>query len=129
MRPTTYGVTSVQKALQLDEAERLRFMRALYSVFFRDQQINAVERGVLNTLNALFKLKTGDYQHYVHGNAAEIAHELNGIADVRVRIYFMRIVHDVYRREIMDWLRGPESGHAVKLRAIYSDLQRLVEVT
>jgi hypothetical protein len=65
----------------------------------------------------------------VYSNAAEIAREVNAIADVRVRIYFMRIVHDVYKEEITVWFRGPDSDHAVKLRKIYADLQRLVEVT
>ncbi|MBT5222624.1 MAG: hypothetical protein HON51_09570 [Gammaproteobacteria bacterium] len=90
----------MQQPLQLTKEEQLRFMRALYSVFYRDKQINSTARSVLDLLNQCFHMSTNDYQHYVHVNVADIAKEINAISDSRVRIYFMRIIHDVYLKEI-----------------------------
>ena len=89
----------MQKPLQLTKEEKLCFMRALYSIFYRDRGINTSERSVLDLLNRCFDISTNDYQHYVHVNVADIAKEINAISDVRVRIYFMRIIHDVYLEE------------------------------
>lgn len=115
--------------LRLGEDERLRLMRAMYSVFSRDAEINAVERGVLTTLNQTLDLHTNDYKGYVHTRSADIAQEVNGIADVRVRVYFLRLVHDVYRRELTDlFFMGPETEHAKKFRQIYADLRGLVNL-
>ena len=105
----------MQKPLQLTEKEQLRFMRALYSVFYRDKQINSTERPVLNLLNRCFNMSTSDYQHYVHVNVADIAKEINAIQDVRVRIYFMRIIHDVYLEET-EGLRGQSQKFFVEIQ-------------
>ena len=118
----------MQTALRLNETEKFRFMRALYSVFYRDQDINAIEKSVLATLNQVLDVSLGNYDHYVHNDVKEIAREVNGIADIRVRIYFMRIIHDVYLEEIKLWFKGPETKHAIRLRSIYTDLQGLVDV-
>ena len=118
----------MQNALMLDEAERLRFMRALYSIFWRDENVNALEQCVLEMLDAVFGVSTGDYKHFVYSKAAGIAGEINKISDVRARIYFMRIIHDVYLEEIKVWFNGPESDHAVKFRRLYADLTGLVNV-
>lgn len=115
-------------AFRLDVDERLRMMRAIYSVFWRDAEINAVERGVLTTLNQTLGLHTKDYKGYVHTRSADIAREVNGIADVRVRVYFMRLIHDVYLEEIKIWFKGPETEHAVRFRQIYADLRGLVNL-
>jgi hypothetical protein len=119
----------MKTALTLDEDERLRLMRALYSVFWRDGEINTVERGVLTTLNQTLGLHTNDYKGFVHTRPVDIAREVNGIADVRVRVYFMRLVHDVYLRELTElWFMGPETEHAVRFRRIYADLRGLVNL-
>lgn len=110
-------------ALRLDDDERLRLMRAIYSVFSRDAEINAVERDVLTTLNLTLGLHTNDYKGYVHTRSADIAQEVNGIADARVRVYFMRLIHDVYRRELTDmWFPEWAAEHLKKFKQIYADL-------
>jgi hypothetical protein len=113
-------------ALELNEEDRMRLMRAVYSVFWRDDQINGVERSVLTALNQLFDLHVKDYD-IPFRRAVDIAKEVNAIRNVRARIYFMRIIHDVYKKEITDiWFMGPETDHAKKFRIIYADLQNLV---
>lgn len=89
----------MQSPLELNKEEQLRLMRALYSVFYRDKDINSVEKSVLDSLNRCFGISTSEYRHYVHVNVADIAKEINAIQDVRVRVYFMRIIHDTYHKE------------------------------
>ena len=118
----------MQKPLQLTEQEQLRFMRALYSIFYRDKSINTYESTVLNLLNQCFDMSTNDYQHYVHVNVNDIAKEINAISDVRVRIYFMRIIIDVYHKEIQELFSGPRTDHAKKFCAMYRFLQEAIDL-
>ncbi len=118
----------MQQPLQLNKEEKLHFMRALYSVFFRDNKINAIEQSVLHLLNQCFGVSTSDYQHYVHVKVEGIAKEINAIQDVRVRVYFMRIIHDVYNEEIMEFFRGPTTDHAKKFRIMYGFLQESIDL-
>lgn len=117
----------MNKGFQLSREDRLHFMRALYSVFRRDHDVNEVEQRVLDTLNQIFCLHANDYKHYVHVNTEDIANEINAVADIRVRIYFLRIIHDVYRKEVQVWFKGPESGHAIKFRSMYAKLESQVK--
>ncbi|WP_428354988.1 hypothetical protein [Methyloprofundus sp.] len=118
----------MQLPLQLTKEEQLGFMRALYSVFYRDKQINSTERPVLNLLNRCFDMSTSDYRHYVHVNVGDITKEINAIADVRVRIYFMRVIHDVYRKEIKHLFTGQAADHAKKFKIIYPFLQENIDI-
>ncbi len=116
-------------ALRLSSSDRQHFMCALYSVFYRDKDINQVERDVLKIFNHHFDVSATDYKSYVHIKEDDIAAEINAIADVKIRIYFMRIIHDVYREEIKTWFNGPETSHAIKFRVMYNRLKGLVIVT
>ena len=132
----------MQKALQLSKEDKMRFMRALYSIFVRDKHINPTERAVLHLLNQCFNISTSDYQHYVHINVADIAKEINAIKDVRVRVYFMRIIHDTYREEILGvwkknqdliegiqgFFNGPTTDHAKKFKIMYAFLQEKIDL-
>jgi hypothetical protein len=119
----------VDKPLELSKDDQLRLMRSIYSVFYRDEKINDIEQSVLTLLNNCFDLKTKDYKHYVYTNVVDIANEINLINDVRVRIYFMRIILDVYREEIKDWFNGASKDHALQFRIMYKSLQNRINVT
>ena len=113
----------MQKPLYLNKEEKLRLMRALYSIFYRDDNLNDAEHPVLRQLNQCFDIDIRDYQHYVHVNVIDIAKEINAIRDVRVRVYFMRIILDVYQEEITFWLKGPEKKDAKQFREMYAYLR------
>ncbi|WP_428354990.1 hypothetical protein [Methyloprofundus sp.] len=117
----------MQKPLQLTQEEKLRFMRALYSIFIRDGEPNDAEHPVLRLLNECFNLSISEYQHYVHINDADIAKEINAIQDVRVRIYFMRIIHDVYREEIQYWFKGPNTDDSKRFAYMYGYLREQID--
>ena len=51
------------------------------------------------------------------------AKEINAIQDVRVRVYFMRIIHEVYQEEIQFWFKGPATDDATRFSAMYGYLQ------
>ena len=132
----------MQQPLQLNKEEKLRFMRALYSIFVHDKHVNSTERAVLHLLNQCFDISTSDYQHYVHIKVADIAKEINAIRDVRVRVYFMRIIHDTYREEILGmwkmnqdliegiqgFFNGPTTDHAKKFKTMYAFLQESIDL-
>ena len=118
----------MQQSLQLSKEEKMRFMRALYSIFFRDNHINSLERSVLNLLNQCFDISTSDYQYYVHVKVEGIAKEINAIQDMRVRIYFMRIIHDIYREEIQHIFNGPTTDHAKKFKIMYAFLKESIDL-
>ena len=118
----------MDKPLVLSKDEQIRFMRAIYSVFFRDEKINDTEKSVLSLLNNCFNLSTKDYKHYVHTNEVDIAKEINSINDIRVRVYFMRIILDVYREEIKEWFQGAETDHAKQFRKMYDYLQNKIDI-
>lgn len=118
----------MEKPLSLSKNEQMCFMRAVYSVFYRDKEINDIEKDVLRILNRCFELSEKDYEYYVHQNADDIAKEINKIKDIRVRIYFMRIIHDVYREEIKKWFKGRDTENAKKFRSIYWDLKNKIEL-
>ena len=109
----------MDKPLELSKDDQLRLMRSLYSVFYRDEKINDIEQSVLSLFNNCFDLKTKDY----------IANEINLIKDVRVRIYFMRIILDVYREEIKEWFNGASKDHALQFRKMYNSLQNGINIT
>ena len=73
----------MQTPLQLNKEEKLQLMRALYSIFYRDDNLNDAEHPVLRLLNQCFNISLGEYKHYVHVNVAEIAKEINAIRDER----------------------------------------------
>jgi hypothetical protein len=118
----------MDKPLVLSKDEQICFMRAIYSVFFRDENINDTEKSVLRLLNECFNLSTKDYKHYVHINEVDIAKEINSINDIRVRVYFMRIILDVYREEIKEWFKGAETDHAKQFRKMYDYLQNNIDL-
>ena len=118
----------MDKPLELSKDDQLRLMRAIYSVFYRDEKINDIEQSVLTLLNNCFDLKAKDYRHYVHTNVIDISNEINLIKDVRVRIYFMRIILDVYREEIKEWF-GASKNHALQFRIMYKSLQNRINIT
>ena len=118
----------MDKPLELSKDEQLRLMRSIYSVFYRDEKINDIEQSVLTLLNKCFGLTTKDYKHYVYNNVIDIANEINLINDVRVRIYFMRIILDVYREEIKEWFNGESTDHAMKFRLMYNSLQNRINI-
>ena len=68
-------------------------------------------------------ISISDYQHYVHVNVADIAKEINAIQDVRVRVYFMRIIYDVYHEETQYWFKGPATDDAKRFTAMYGYLR------
>ncbi len=119
----------MDKPLELSKDDQLRLMRSLYSVFYRDEKINDIEQSVLTLFNNCFDLKTKDYRLYVFTNVVDIANEINLIKDVRVRIYFMRIILDVYREEIKEWFNGASKDHALQFRKMYNSLQNGINIT
>ncbi len=113
--------------LKLSKEEKMRFMRALYSVFIRDGSLNDAEHPVLRSLNDCFDISISDYQHYVHVKVADIAKEINAIQDVRVRVYFMRIIYDVYHEETQFWFKGPFTDDAKRFKVMYGYLQDRID--
>jgi hypothetical protein len=89
----------MKKPISLSEDERLRFMRSLYAVFYRDENIDKTEGEVLRIFSQVFWVPQNQYRHFSNLSPKLIAHEINLISDVRARIAFLSIIHDVYVKE------------------------------
>lgn len=89
--------------ISLTSDEKLRFMVSLYSIFNRDNKINKTEGEVLRMIGQIFGLHQNQYKHFANPSPEYIANEINSISDVRARIYFKSIIHEVYRKGIGYW--------------------------
>jgi hypothetical protein len=88
----------MQSALTLTDQERLCFMQALNAVVRRDGSPGEVWLALLRRFENLLSVAATDYQF--QAGAPLIAEKLNQIKNRRVRLYFLRIIHDAYRREM-----------------------------
>lgn len=82
--------------ISLSQEEQLRFMRALYAVFNRDDKINSTERAVLNSLGQTFGLNPREYEQFTQLTCENLANEIGLIRDIRIRGYFLAIIYDVF---------------------------------
>ncbi|RKT45845.1 hypothetical protein [Thiocapsa rosea] len=93
----------MQPALTLTEQERLCFMQALHAVawavaWHKDQP---GERWLelLRRLGNLLAVPAADWEF--RAGPTGITEKFNQIGNTRLRLYFLRIIHDVHRREWM----------------------------
>jgi hypothetical protein len=93
----------MQKPISLTSDEKIRFMVSLYSIFYRDNKIDKTEGEVLRMFGQIFGLHQNQYRLLANPSPEYIANEINSISDVRVRIYFKSIIHEVYRKGVGFW--------------------------
>jgi len=118
----------MQKPISLSADEKIRFMGSLYSIFYRDEKIDKTEGEVLRMLGQVFLVHQNQYRQLANPSPEIIANEINSISDIRVRIYFMSIIHEVYRKEIDTWIKNifpTDTDSFLKLYASLSDKIKL----
>lgn len=91
----------MQPALMLTKQERLWFMQALnavaWAVAWNNQQPSSTWHKLLQWLGELLNVSEAAYQF--RDSVPGIAEKVNRISNPRARLYFLRIVHDAYRRD------------------------------
>ena len=91
----------MQPALIMTEDERLWFMQALNAVAWAVAWNNQPPRNdwqkLLQWLGELLNVSKAEYQF--RDSVPGIAEKVNQISNPRARLYFLRIVHDIYRCE------------------------------
>ncbi|MBF0220198.1 MAG: hypothetical protein HQL49_11835 [Gammaproteobacteria bacterium] len=90
----------MEKALKMTSEEQVFLMKSLYVVFNIDGSINLIELFVLNKLGILFSINEAKYKSKRPQDSDQIAEWINSISDLRVRCYFLRIIHDVHRASL-----------------------------
>ena len=105
----------MQPALTLTDEERLCFMQALDAVAravdWRNDQLSRNWQALLRRFGNLLAVSEGDYMF--RAGAPAIAEKVNQVGNPRARLYFLRIIHDIYRRELASLGEG-----------MFSDAQR-----
>ncbi len=84
--------------LTLTERERLCFMQALHAVAWRDGGPTNVWCGLLERFGRLLNVQ--DTDSAFRAGPPGIAEKVNQIGDPRARLYFLRIIRDVHRRDL-----------------------------
>ncbi|HSO83790.1 hypothetical protein [Thiocapsa sp.] len=92
----------MQPALTLTEQERLCFMQALDAVAWAvvwqsNDQPGRQWQSLLRDLGNLLAVAAAD--HKFRAGAPGIAEKVNQIGNPRARLYFLRVIHDVYHSE------------------------------
>ncbi len=92
----------MQPALTLTEQERLCFMQALDAVAWAvvwqsNNQPGHQWQVLLRQLGNLLAVSAARYKF--RAGAPGIAEKVNQIGNPRARLYFLRMIHDVYRNE------------------------------
>jgi hypothetical protein len=108
----------MQSALKLTDQERLCFMQALNAVVRHDGSPHNVWLELLGRFGSLLKVSATDYEF--QAGAPVIAEKVNQVDNPRVRVYFLRIIHDAHEREIYilsaNILFGPGQMDACRIR-------------
>lgn len=113
----------MEKGIELSHQERLNLMKSIYSIFYRDNSTSSLEVNVLNKLSVILNVKKQEYAFNVSIN--EIVYYINNIDDIRVRIYFMEIIKEVYRKEINTIFKNPLASDNFK--NIYLTLEKKID--
>lgn len=134
------------KPFWMDQKEKCCLMRGLYAVFSRDKKLATndarkdlcgdgrphltyVEKKVLSTLGTVLEVSEGEFSKNRLESTKEVAEIINLIRDSRIRIYFLRIIHDVNLEDersvvqLPKWLRGEDN-----FNAIYAQLVRQIAI-
>lgn len=111
----------MQPALKLTDQERLRFMQALNAVAHYRSDPDAVWSNLLQLFGELLAIEKDDYQF--QASPKGIAEKVNQITNVRARIYFLRMINDIHRRELETIIFSMQKNTAIaKFQALYNFL-------
>jgi len=87
--------------IELSKESKLSFMRVIYSIFQRDNELSNAESAILKTLRTVFSLSPQDepdYNHNLYSDLPRLAAEINEIGDDDTRGWLMYIIFDLFEK-------------------------------
>lgn len=112
--------------LKLCKDERLWFMQALDAVAGRDGSPSNAWKKQLDRLGELFMIDESDYRF--QAGAPGIAEKVNQIESPKVRLYFLRIIHDIHLLELKFLFRPWDESSLKNFDKLYSKLVEMIRV-
>ena len=116
----------MQSPLKLTEQERLWFMQSLHAVAWRDGNSTPVWGGMLEQFGSL--LNVPENQFVFRAASPAIAEKVNQIADSRVRLYFLRIIHDVHRQDVSTPVFWGQDTRPASFARLYTELVQAIQI-
>jgi hypothetical protein len=126
----------MQPALMLTEQERLYFMQALNAVAWAvawrsDGRPGEEWQNLLKWISSLLGTSEIDYQF--RASVPGIAEKVGQISDPRARLYFIRIVHDIYWLEFKNldlvfFGEGQQIACRKAFKPVYEQLTKAIQL-